>query len=169
MILSAIVAMSENRVIGRDNELPWRLAADLAHFKKTTWGKPILMGRKTYDSIKKILPGRRNVVITRNAALHITGATVVNSPQEAVEKVKTMPEAVVIGGEHIYKAFLPQIQRIYLTLVHTQINGDHFFPELNTDEWQQRSCQQYPADAHNEFAYSFILLERISGDFLFIQ
>jgi dihydrofolate reductase len=161
MLISAVVAMAENRVIGKDNQLPWRLPADLRYFKALTLGKPILMGRKTYESIGRVLPGRRNLILTRDAKLSVPEAQVVTSLEAALAALPaTDAELMVIGGGELYRAFLPQFQRIYMTLVHTRVEGDSFFPELGAGEWRQVSCEAHPADGENQFGYSFVVWER---------
>ncbi|MCZ6559577.1 MAG: type 3 dihydrofolate reductase, partial [Gammaproteobacteria bacterium] len=135
MKISLILAMGRNRVIGRDNQLPWHLPADLAHFKATTMGKPILMGRKTWESIGKALPGRKNIVLTGQAGYTTDGATVVNSIDEAIAACESAEELMVIGGAGVYQAFLPRAQKIYLTQIDNDIEGDTFFPQLDEQEW----------------------------------
>lgn len=161
--ISAIVAMSENRVIGDDNQLPWHLPGDLKHFKTITSGHPILMGRKTYESIGRPLPNRTNIVITRNHGFHADGCIVVKSVEEAMthaEKIQK-DEIFIIGGAEVYKQLLPQIERIYLTVVHEIFEGDAFFPELNEKEWKKVSRQFHAADDDNDYDYSFFVMERV--------
>jgi dihydrofolate reductase len=161
MQIAAVVAMSENRVIGRQNKLPWHLPADLHHFKTITMGKPILMGRKTYESIGRPLPGRRNIIITRDPAFQAPGCVIVNSIESAVTAaVDCDMEIFIIGGALLYEQFLPRIQRIYMTVIHAEIEGDAFFPELNEQEWQETERTSYSADEKNNFAYSFVTLVR---------
>lgn len=160
-ILSAILAMSENRVIGRNNQLPWHLPADLKHFKTITTGHSILMGRKTYESIGRPLPNRTNIIITRNATLQIPGCLVVTSIEQALHYAKKEnKEIFIIGGAEVYAQLLPMTDRIYLTLVHGQFTGDAFFPELNKKEWKEVDRVDHSADANNAYPYSFIRLER---------
>jgi len=160
MLISAIAAMADNRVIGRDNQLPWRLPADLRHFKALTWGKPILMGRKTYDSIGRALPGRQNIILTRNLAFQAAGTQVVHSLDAALDLMQGVEECMLIGGAELYQALLPRVHRIYLTLVHAQILGDSYFPVLNPTEWHERQREDHTADTENEYAYSFTIWER---------
>lgn len=162
MHLSAIVAMAENRVIGRNNRLPWRLPADMRYFKKITMGKPILMGRKTYESIGRVLPGRLNIIMTRNTNFQVPEARVVHSLDAALQVVSEVEEAMVIGGAELYQALLLQIQRIYMTVVHAEIEGDQYFPMLDPKEWRQISSEAHQADAENVYAYSFVEWERYS-------
>lgn len=160
-ILSAILAMSENRVIGKNNQLPWHLPADLKHFKTITTGHSILMGRKTYESIGRPLPNRTNIIITRNAALQIPGCVVVTSIDDALNYAKKEnKEIFIIGGAEVYTQLLPVTDRIYLTLVHGQFAGDAFFPELNKEEWKEVDRVDHNADANNAYPYSFIRMER---------
>jgi len=160
--ISAIVAMSENHVIGDDNQLPWHLPADLKHFKTITSGHPILMGRKTYESIGRPLPNRTNIIITRNASYEAPGCIVVQSINEAVESAASLGsnEIFIIGGAEVYKQLLPNIERIYLTIVHDVFDGDAFFPEFNANDWIEKEKVKHDADENNEYAYSFILMER---------
>lgn len=160
--ISAIVAMSENHVIGDDNQLPWHLPADLKHFKTITSGHPILMGRKTYESIGRPLPNRTNIIITRNPSYEAPGCIVVQSINEAVESAASIGsnEIFIIGGAEVYKQLLPNIERIYLTVVHDVFDGDAFFPEFNANDWIEKERVKHDADENNEYAYSFILMER---------
>jgi len=161
--ISAIVAMSENRVIGNGNHLPWHLPADLKHFKTLTTGHPILMGRKTYESIGRPLPNRTNIIMTRNTLFQAPGCMVVTSIDEALIHANDVGsnEIFVIGGAEIYKQLLSKITRIYMTVVHAKLDGDAFFPELNFSEWNEVEKLKHEADAENEYAYSFIMLEKI--------
>ncbi len=161
MRISAICAMSENHVIGKNNQLPWHLPADLMHFKKITLGNPIVMGRKTYESIGQPLPGRCNVVITSNMDYHAPGCVVVHSIKEALTTTKDNDEIFIIGGASLYQEMLPLTQRLYITLIHQQIEGDTFFPEFNKAEWQEIECVDHDVDAKNNYPYSFIILDRI--------
>ncbi len=155
-ILSIIVAMAKNRVIGRDNQLPWHLPADLRHFKQTTMGHPIIMGRKTYESIGRPLPGRQNIVITRNPDFQAEGCLVVHSLQEALAAVPEAEEVFIIGGASLYREALPLADRIYLTLVDAEVEGDTFFPELDASEWQEVRRETFAPDEKNPFGYAFI-------------
>ncbi len=162
MQISAVVAMSENRVIGVDNQLPWRLPADLQHFKAVTMGKPVLMGRKTHESIGRLLPGRENVIITRNKDFEVAGATVVHSIDRALAAVAQAEEVMVIGGSMLFSEMMPQLQRIYLTVVHVELEGDSYFPEFRFEGWRKLSSERHEADEVNSYAYSFELWERES-------
>jgi len=161
MRISAIVAMAENRVIGRDNQLPWRLPADLRHFKELTLGKPILMGRKTHESIGRVLPGRRNIIMTRNRDYQAPGTERVHSLAEVFKTLLPTDELMLIGGAELYRELLPQVGRLYLTQVHADVKGDSYFPELNPAEWKELSREEHAADAENEYPYSFMVWERI--------
>lgn len=157
--LSAIVAMSENRVIGINNQLPWRLPADLNHFKTITTGHPIIMGRKTYESIGRPLPNRTNIILTRDHQFNATGCLVAHSLADAIQHANDSEEIFIIGGAEIYKQCLVDVSRIYLTIVHNQFEGDAYFPALG-DEWREVSRETHEADEKNGYGYSFVRLER---------
>lgn len=156
--LTLIVAYSENRVIGRDNTLPWKLPGDLAHFKRSTLGHPILMGRKTWDSLGRPLPGRSNIVISRNPDFAAPGATVVPTLEAALAACGEAEQAFVIGGAQIYAQALPLAQRILATEVHAQVDGDAFFPLLPAFQWKETAREIQPAE--NGYAYDFVTYER---------
>lgn len=156
-----IVAVAENDVIGRSNRLPWRLSADLRRFKAMTWGKAILMGRKTHESIGRALPGRTNVIMTRSAVYRAEGCVTVDSLDAARRAAGVGATLMVIGGAEIYRQCLPATTRIHLTLVHAVIeDGDAFFPDWRRPEWCEQGRERHAADAHNDYAYSFITLDR---------
>lgn len=162
MIISAIVAVSANGVIGKEGAIPWRLPAEQAIFKRTTMGHPIIMGRKTHESIGRPLPGRANIVITRQTNYHAQGCTVVESIQQAVEVAKKSPggeEIFIIGGGEIYNLAMPLTNRIYLTKVHTKLGGDKFF-KYDPKEWREISIVSHGADQNNKYGYDIITLER---------
>ncbi len=159
-MLSIIVAMSENRVIGRENQLPWHLPADLKHFKRLTTGHAIIMGRKTFESIGRPLPHRRSIIITRDRQYRAEGAEVVHSLEEAIELCRDDEEAFIIGGAEIFRLALPRIDRVYLTLIHATVEGDTFFPDLDQQQWTLVQDEHHAADEANPFAYSFRLYER---------
>ena len=159
-VISLVVAMARNRVIGRDNGLPWRLSEDLKRFKATTLGKPVLMGRKTFESIGKPLPGRRNIVLTRDRAWHAEGVDVVRSVEEALLLVQDAPELAVIGGAEIYRIILPIAHRIYLTRVEADVVGDTLFPVLDVTEWDEVQIGAHPADERNQYPATFTVLNR---------
>jgi dihydrofolate reductase len=159
--LSIVVAISVNNAIGKDNQLLWHLPADLKHFKEITSGNTIIMGRKTYDSIGRPLPNRRNIVITRKADLSIPNVEVVHSLEEAISLCKAENEAFVIGGAEIYRQALQFTNRIYLTTVHQDYDADTFFPELKENEWKEVEKIDHEADEKNKVAYTFSTLERL--------
>jgi len=160
MIISLVAAASENNVIGKDGKIPWDLPKDFKHFHDVTEGKPIVMGRKTHESIGRILPGRRNIIVTRRE-MEIEGCDIVHSVQEAIELVGGEAEVCIIGGGEIYKMALPIANRIDLTRVHTVIeDGDAFFPEFSEDEWELKSEERHEADEEHKFAYTFLLYDR---------
>jgi len=156
MILSLIVAASRNNVIGAGGKLPWHLSADLKHFKKLTLGHPVLMGRKTFESIGKPLPGRTNIVITRQKEYQACGATVVHSLEEALRVCEKEPEVFVIGGAEIYKEALPQADRIYLTRINQNFEGDTRL-DLNLSAWRETLRED---SLNNLLPYSFITYKR---------
>jgi dihydrofolate reductase len=158
-LISIIVAAAENGVIGKRGKLPWRLSADLRHFKAVTMGKPIIMGRKTWESIGRPLPGRQNIVITRQAGFAADGCTVVASKEEAIAATTDADEAMIIGGSEIYALFLPDAERLYLTRVHADVDGDAFLPHIG-DDWLLVSDERHTHDERNEFEYSFRTYER---------
>lgn len=164
MKLSIAVATSENNAIGKDNQLLWHLPADLKFFKSTTMGCPVVMGRKTFQSIGRTLPGRKNVVITRDSAFNKDNQfdiEVVNSLEQALDIFKDTETVFIIGGGEIYKQALPQVQVVYRTLVHTNIDGDTFFPNLNISEFKLVWEEKHLADEKNKFDYTFQKFERI--------
>jgi dihydrofolate reductase len=159
MMLSIVVAISRNGVIGQDNQLPWHLPEDLKYFKQLTMGKPIVMGRKTYESIGRPLPGRTNIVITRNARWQAEGVTVVNSLEAAIKTAEQAcidsgaSEAMVIGGSEIYRQALDRADRLYITEVNVEIEGDAYFPDINYAQWNQleRVCGDDAASLEHSF------------------
>lgn len=160
MTLSIIVAMAENRAIGKDNDLPWHLPADLKYFKATTMGKPIIMGRKTFDSIGRPLPGRRNIVITRNTGWAADGVEVAPSVAEAREMVASEEEAMIIGGAQIYALALDLVDRLYVTEVGLSVeDADAFFPDLSEGDWSCVSRDKHAAEGDKP-AYSFVVYDR---------
>lgn len=160
-MISLIVAASRNNVIGANGELPWRLSADLKRFKALTMGKPVVMGRLTYESIGRPLPGRQNIVITRTADFVAAGCNVVQSIEAAIETAGAAEEIMVIGGSHIYAEFLPRADRVYLTRVHADVDGDAFLPELADDRWHIETCISQAADASNDYDVDFVVLNRV--------
>ncbi len=159
--LELVVAVAENDVIGRANGLPWRLSADLRHFKSLTMGKPILMGRKTFESIGRALPGRLNLVMTRAPEFRPADCVVVGSLESACAAAGAGSTLMVIGGAEIYRQCLPFANRIHLTLVHARVeDGDAFFSGWRGAQWRESSRERHPADERNEHPYSFITLDR---------
>jgi dihydrofolate reductase len=161
--ISLIVAMAQNGVIGRGNALPWHLPEDLKHFKATTMGKPMLMGRKTFESIGRALPGRLNLVLTRDPGWSAPGASVVHSVEEALARAGESEELMVIGGAEIYRLVMPFARRIYLTHVQADVPGDAFFPAFDPTQWVDVQCDAQPADERNSYAMTFVTLERRSA------
>lgn len=158
--VTLVVAATEDGVIGRDNAMPWHLPADLARFKQLTWGKPIVMGRRTFESIGRALPGRRNVVVTRDPAWRAEGVHAADSLDAALAACGDAAEVMVIGGAQLYAAALPRAGRVELTRIHARIDGDTRFPALDPAEWREVARIERAADARNAHALSFISLER---------
>jgi dihydrofolate reductase len=162
-MISFIVAMDENRVIGKDNQLPWRLPEDLKFFKRVTMGHPIAMGRKTHDSIGRVLPGRENIVITRQKDYKSEDCTVVSSVEEFVKYSKKQSnEVFVIGGAEIFKETFEFADRLYITLIHEEFAGDTFFPEFELSKWELVSNEKGLKDDKNPYDYEFRIYERKS-------
>ncbi|WP_075184829.1 dihydrofolate reductase [Teredinibacter haidensis] len=163
--LAIVVAVAENGTIGRDNDLPWFLPEDLKHFKRVTMGHPIVMGRNTFDSIGKALPGRTNIVVTRQRDWNAENVVVTHSYEEALEAGRDAARSMgvtavmIIGGAEFYRQVLPQAQKLYLTQVHAEIEGDAHFPELDLGQWRELERVKYPADSKNPYSYSFVTLE----------
>ncbi|GLR72548.1 type 3 dihydrofolate reductase [Agaribacter marinus] len=164
MKVSIIAAMAKNRIIGKDNQMPWHLPADLKHFKSVTLGKPVLMGRKTYESIGKALPGRTNIVISRNVEYKLDDARVVESVEEAMSLASTLSsEVMVIGGGAIYEALLPKATHLYLTFIDLSTDGDTVFPDYESvGSWQIVETEKHSADDKNPHDYTFVTLARSS-------
>jgi len=159
-VISLIVAMAQNGVIGRGNALPWRLPEDLKRFRAFTLGKPILMGRKTYESIGHPLPGRANLVLTRDRDWRADGVIAVHSVEEALRQTRTCDELVAIGGAEIYRLLLPVARRIYLTHVHADVPGDTYFPAFDPAQWDDVDYSTHPADERHAYPVTFVTLER---------
>lgn len=166
MKLSLMVAVAENGVIGRGNKLPWHLPNDLKYFKSVTWGKPVIMGRKTWESLGRPLPGRTNIVISRQPDYAPVGARVVPTLDDAVTLAESIAlidgvdEAVVIGGAEIYALALPRCDRLYLTEVHADVDGDAHFPAWERTHWREVKRERFAATDANPYAYSFVVHER---------
>nr|WP_086939656.1 type 3 dihydrofolate reductase [Thaumasiovibrio occultus] len=159
MKISMIAAMAKHRIIGQDNDMPWHLPADFAWFKRCTMGKPVVMGRKTYESIGRPLPGRRNIVVSRNADLVIEGVDVVGSFSAAKDLVSDVEELMVIGGGSFYSHCLAEADTLYLTFIDAEITGDTQFPEWD-EQWQETYSEAYSADEKNAYDMRFVILER---------
>lgn len=161
-MITIIVAASTNNVIGVKGDLPWKLADDLKRFKQLTMGKPIVMGRLTWESIGRPLPGRQNIVVTRQSDYVAAGCDVVASPADALIAATDAEETMVIGGSQIYASFLPQAGRLHITRVHAEVDGDACFPEIDENAWRLVDMEEHKADACNQFAFDFRTYERIS-------
>ena len=157
-----IAAMADDRVIGIDNSLPWKLPNDMKWFRQNTLGKPIIMGRKTFESFgAKALPGRTNIVITRDHSYKADDCIVVHSVDEAISAAGDVEEVMIIGGASFYEQMLPRADRLYITFVHTKLDGDAWFPEWNESDWRQIERIDHGADEKNPHAHSFVILERV--------
>lgn len=161
-MISMIAAMTPERVIGRSGDMPWHLPADLAWFKRNTLQKPVIMGRKTWQSIgSKPLAGRSNIIVSRDQNFVAPGAVPVTSPEQALQLTNNAGEVMVIGGAQLYQYFLPQTDRLYITLIHTSVAGDSWFPHYDHLSWRQSFMEERPADAKNPFDCSFMILDRL--------
>jgi dihydrofolate reductase len=160
MIISIIVATDKNGVIGLDGDLPWHLSSDLKHFKEITMGKPLIMGRKTHESIGRPLPGRKNIVLTYSKEFKAEGCEVVHSLDDAFKAAGDVNEVMIMGGSGIYDQSLTRADRLYLTEVHADVKGDVYFPEFDKGEWVEREREEHFADDRNDFDYSFVVMER---------
>lgn len=152
--------MDRNGIIGKDYTLPWRLSSDLKYFKAVTMGKPIVMGRKTHESIGRPLPGRDNVVLSRETDYQAEGCTVLNSLEDVYKRYADAGEVMIMGGADLFEQTLDKATRIYLTKVHAEVEGDTWFPKIDWDIWEEVGRQDFKADAKNEYDYSFVILER---------
>jgi dihydrofolate reductase len=161
-MLAIIVAAAENGVIGNANQLPWRLPDDLKRFKALSMGKPMIMGRRTYDSIGRPLPGRLNIVVSRRGDRLIPGCTVVASLEQAITAAAPAPEIIIVGGAEIYRQALPQVQTIHLTRVHASVAGDVYFPSLAPAEWREVATEYHPVDERHAYAFTFSTLQRVA-------
>ena len=158
--------MTENRVIGRDHGLPWRLPADMSHFVALTRGKPVVMGRRCHEAIGRALPERHNIVLSRDRAYRAPGCSVAHDLEAALAAAAQAPEVMIIGGEQIYRLFLPQADRLYLTLIHGRIDGDTFFPPLEEGEWRESDRRHRAADNDNAYPLTFLTFIRGSSECL---
>lgn len=165
--LTLVVAMASNRVIGRDNALPWRLPKDLAYFKRVTMGYPIIMGRKTFESIGRPLPGRCNIVVTQQPQWQAEGVEVVHSLPQALDlahskaSAESLDQVMLIGGAALFEQALPLAQRMHLTQVHAEVEGDVYFPEFEIERWRETEREDCFADETNPFDYSFVVYNRV--------
>jgi dihydrofolate reductase len=164
MIISHLVAASENNVIGKDNSIPWHLPNDFKYFKNLTWGMPVIMGRKTFESMGKVLPGRFNIVITKQSGWEQEGVITAKSIEEAIDKAKETDckEAFIIGGGEIFKQSMGITNKIYLTRVHTKIDGTVVYPELDKPSWKLISEHAHPSDEKHKYSYTFQTWEKNS-------
>ena len=160
MIVTIVVAMGENNAIGKNNELLWYLPKDLRHFKTITKGHTVIMGRKTFESVGKPLPNRRNIIITRNTDLAIEGTEVVHTLEDALKLCKQDEEVFIIGGAEIYKIAMPHTDKIYLTVVHENFEADAFFPEIDHNLWLETASEKHLPDDKNNLSFTFSTLER---------
>lgn len=159
--LSMIVAHANNRIIGKDNDMPWHLPADLAYFKQATLGKPVIMGRKTFESIGRPLPGRRNIVISRNSEYTAEGVDTVTSVDQALALANGVEEIMVIGGGAIYQHCIPSADKLYVTHIQADIDGDTQFPEYDlSQDWQEMSCECRQPDEKNQYELNFYIYSR---------
>lgn len=158
--ISIIVAMAKNRVIGARGGIPWKLPEELKLFKEVTMGHHIIMGRKTYESIGRLLPGRTTVIVTRQPGYRVEGAVVAHSLEEAIAACGNDDEIFVIGGEEIFRAALPRADRLYLTTVDTEVEGDTYMPEFDPAGWQEASSRAFPADARHTYGFRFATYDR---------
>jgi dihydrofolate reductase len=165
MIISLIWAMADNRVIGIENRLPWKLPADMQWFRQQTMGKPIVMGRKTFESFgARPLPGRKNIIITRDENYAAEDCIVVHSIDDALAACNDADEIMIIGGASFYEQMLPRADRLYVTQVHAELAGDAWFPEFDLSRWKEIERKDYGADEKNPYAYSFIIYSRSSDE-----
>jgi dihydrofolate reductase len=160
MIISIIAAMGKNQVIGIKNKLPWNLPADMKHFIEMTKGKPVIMGMKTFESIGKPLPNRVNIVISHIPDYKVEGCIVVHSIEEALKAAEGHEEVMIAGGATIYKEFLPKTNKMYLTLIDHDFEGDAYFPKYNVEEWEEISYEEHERDKDNQYNYRFLVLRR---------
>jgi len=160
MRLSIIVAMDEQGIIGTGGALPWHISADLKNVKRTTMGKPIIMGRKTHESIGRTLPGRENIILSRDQGFRSPGCTIFHDLDTALEYCRDRDETFIMGGADLFQLTIGRVARIYLTEVHARVDGDTYFPQFNRREWRELSREDHPADDKNEYPYSFVVLDR---------
>lgn len=162
-MISMIVATGKERVIGQDNQMPWHLPADLAYFKKVTGGQTIVMGRKTFESIGRALPNRRNIVLTTSPSFQAEGCEVVHSISDILTIGKNEKELFIIGGSKLYEEMMPYADRLYITHIHHSFEGDRYFPHYDEDEWTIVSCEKGHSDEKNPYNYEFVVYDRKEG------
>ena len=155
-----MVAYDRNRAIGKDNKIPWRLPDDLKHVRDLTIGKPLIMGRRTWESIGRPLPKRTSIVLTRDRAFNCDGCLIARTPDEAMKLAGDAPEVIIFGGSRVFEDFLPRADRIYLTEVDADVGGDTFFPPLDPAEWDVIEAVEHPADERHPYDFSFLTLDR---------
>ena len=160
MNVSLIVAMDKNRVIGKENDIPWRIPKDWEYVKNTTSGHPIILGRKNFESIGRALPNRRNIILTSDKDLNFEGCEIVHSIDDVFELCKNEEEIFIFGGEQIYNMFLPYVEKMYITKIYYEFEGDTFFPEVNFDEWKEVSVEKGVMNDKNPYNYYFHVYER---------
>ena len=160
MKISLIVAMDKNRVIGKDNDLPWKLPKEFEYVKKTTMGHTLIMGRKNFESIGRVLPGRKNVILTRDKDFSFEGCVTVHSIEEVFEECKNDEEIFIFGGEQIYQMFLPYVQKMYITKIDYAFEGDTFFPEVDYEKWNKVSKVKGTTDEKNPYLYNFYVYKK---------
>lgn len=163
MIISIIAALGDNQAIGYQNQLPWRMPADLAYFKKITAGKPVIMGQKTFESIGKILPGRKQIILTKDPNYGAGECKIAHSIPEALNLAEPAEEVMIAGGASIYQQFLPLVQKMYLTFIHHHFTADTFFPNFNSTQWQEIKREDHQPDNKNLYPYSFVIFEKIKS------
>jgi dihydrofolate reductase len=159
--ISFVVAYDRNRAIGKDNHLPWRLPDDMKHVRQVTIGKPMIMGRRTWDSIGRPLPGRTSIVLTRDLGFRCDGCLIARTADEALKLAGAAPEIIVFGGARVFEEFLPRADRMYLTEVETEVDADTHFPKFDVSEWREVERTRHPADERHPFAFSFVTLARV--------
>ncbi|WP_416147101.1 dihydrofolate reductase [Salipaludibacillus sp. HK11] len=160
-MISMIAAFAEGRVIGKNGDMPWHLPAELQYFKKITTGHPILMGRKTFESIGRPLPKRRNIVLTRDRDFSVEGVEIIHELSDVDQLMKERDEFFVIGGTTLYEQLLPKAERLYITKIHQFFEGDTFFPEISEKDWEIVSEEQGIVDEKNQYSHTFLIYERI--------
>jgi dihydrofolate reductase len=158
--ISFVVAYDRNRAIGRDNKIPWRLPDDMKHVRELTIGKPLIMGRRTWESIGRPLPQRTSIVLTRDPGFKCDGCLIARTPDEAMALAGAAPEIIIFGGARVFEDFLPRADRIYLTEVDADVGGDTFFPSLDPGDWEVVEAVEHPADERHPYDFSFLTLDR---------